>query len=115
MRIEIFIRYFLDFASLYPAAAMCFAPIIRMLEKPFTAAVSAFAAISAVSAASALICTVFSLDSNLLLIPAAVLFFVLLRFLGGFVWCIDYGAMDTDLHAGVRSYFSPRRCLCRCA
>lgn len=52
MRIEIFIRYFLDFASLYPAAAMCFAPIIRMLEKPFTAAVSAFAAISAVSAAS---------------------------------------------------------------
>ncbi len=77
MRIEIFIQYFLDFASLYPAAAMCFAPIIRMLEKPFTAAVSAFAAISAVSAASALICTVFSLDSNLLLIPAAVLFFVL--------------------------------------
>ena len=31
------------------------------------------------------------------------LFFVLLRFLGGFVWCIDYGAMDTDLHAGVRT------------
>lgn len=33
----------------------------------------------------------------------AVLFFVLLCFLGGFVWCIDYGAMDTDLHAGVRT------------
>ncbi len=37
------------------------------------------------------------------LAAGAVLFFVLLRFLGGFVWCIDYGAMDTDLHAGVRT------------
>lgn len=37
------------------------------------------------------------------LVAGAVLFFVLLRFLGGFVWCIDYGAMDTDLHAGVRT------------
>lgn len=105
MRIEIFIRYFLDFASLYPAAAMCFAPIIRMLEKPFTAAVSAFAAISAVSAASALICTVFSLDSNLLLIPAAVLFFVLY-----------YLRLKDRISLGKTAFvFSPRRCLCRCA
>ena len=37
------------------------------------------------------------------LAAGAVLFFALLRFLGGFVWCIDYGAMDTDLHAGVRT------------
>lgn len=77
MRLEIFLRYFLDFASLYPAAVMCFAPVVRMLEKPISAALSAFAAISACSLVSALVCTAFSLDSNCLLVPAAALFFLL--------------------------------------
>lgn len=31
------------------------------------------------------------------------LFCILLHFLGGLVWCIDYGAMDTDLHTGMRA------------
>lgn len=77
MRLDIFLRYFLDFASLYPAAVMCFAPVARMLEKPIPAAVSALAAISAYSLAAALICTAFSLDGNFLLIPAGLLFFLL--------------------------------------
>lgn len=37
------------------------------------------------------------------LAAGAVLFVVLLRFLGGFVWCIDFGAMDADLQPDLRT------------
>ena len=31
-----------------------------------------------------------------------ILFLVLLKFLGGFVWCVDFGAMDADLQPMMR-------------
>lgn len=37
------------------------------------------------------------------LVAGAVLFLALLRFLGGFVWCIDYGAMDAGLQPALRT------------
>ena len=37
------------------------------------------------------------------LVAGAVLFLVLLQFLGGFVWCIDFGAMDTGLQPALRT------------
>lgn len=37
------------------------------------------------------------------LAAGAVLFWVLLRFLGSFVWCVDFGAMDADLQPAVRA------------
>lgn len=37
------------------------------------------------------------------LAAGAVLFLVLLRFLGGFVWCVDFGAMDAALQPAVRN------------
>lgn len=77
MDLDIFLRYFLDFSSLYIAAVMCFAPVVGLLKRPVKTAVSAFAAVSAFSLASALICSAFSLDSNVLFLPEAVLYFIL--------------------------------------
>mgnify|MGYP002624895779 CR=1 FL=1 len=77
MNFEIFLRYFLDFSSLYIAAAMCFAPVIGLLKRPVVTALSSFAAISAFSLASSLVCSAFSLDPNVLLLPELILYFIL--------------------------------------
>lgn len=36
------------------------------------------------------------------LVAGMILFLVLLKFLGGFVWCVDFGAMDADLQPMMR-------------
>lgn len=43
------------------------------------------------------------LRTRLGLAVGAVLFFALLQLLGGFVWCIDFGAMDADLQPAMRA------------
>lgn len=77
MDFGIFLRYFLDFSSLYFAAVMCFAPVFASLKRPVMTALSSFAAISAFSLVSSLICSVFFLDSNFLLAPEIILCFLL--------------------------------------
>ncbi len=77
MRTDIFLRYFLDFASLYFAAIMCFVPVARIMKSHVAAIFRAFATITAVSLVSALVCTVFSLEGNCLLLPEAAVYLTL--------------------------------------
>ena len=72
-----FLRYFLDFSSIYIAAVMCFAPVVKLLKRPFVAVAAAFAVTSRISLVFAFICTFFSLESNYLFLPEVVLCFCL--------------------------------------
>lgn len=74
---DIFLRYILDFSSLYIAAVMCYAPLIKAIKKPIAVLTVTFAAISALVVISSFVCTVFSLESNMLLLPEVLLLFVL--------------------------------------
>lgn len=74
---DIFLRYLLDFSSLYIAAVMCYVPVIKALKKPITVLLVTFGAISVFTVICSFICTVFSLESNILLLPMVVLLFAL--------------------------------------
>lgn len=34
MEKNLYLRWFLDFASIYPAAVLCFAPVLKLMKKP---------------------------------------------------------------------------------
>ncbi len=77
MNTEIVFRCFLDFVSVYPAAVLCFAPVykhIRSLGKTIAAAAIVLTLFCAVSS---VICAVFDLDCNILMLPEMAILFLL--------------------------------------
>ena len=88
-----FLRYFLDFSSIYIAAVMCFAPVVKLLKRPFVDVAAAFAVTSGISLVFAFICTLFSLESNYLFLPEVVLCF-----------CLYYHAFKEKLSFGKAAF-----------
>ena len=83
MEKNLYLRWFLDFASIYPAAVLCFAPVLKLMKKPIRTILVCFIGITFVCLGSAALCMRFSLSSNGLLLPITnlsfVLYFILLR------------------------------------
>ena len=83
MEKNLYLRWFLDFASIYPAAVLCFAPVLKLMKKPIRTILICFIGITFVCLGSAALCMRFSLSSNGLLLPITnlsfVLYFILLR------------------------------------
>ena len=83
MEKNLYFRWFLDFASIYPAAVLCFAPVLKLMKKPIRTLLICFIGITFVCLGSAALCMRFSLSSNGLLLPITnlsfVLYFILLR------------------------------------
>ena len=83
MEKNLYLRWFLDFASIYPAAVLCFAPVLKLMKKPIRTLLICFIGITFVCLGSAALCMRFSLSSNGLLLPITnlsfVLYFILLR------------------------------------
>lgn len=79
---ELFLRYFLDFAALYPAAVLCFAPVMEFLRSPRRAIPLTAATLTALIFVNAAVCTRFRWNSNwFLLAELAVAFFLYCRLL----------------------------------
>lgn len=83
MEKNLYLRWFLDFASIYPAAVLCFAPVLKLMKKPIRTLLICFIGITFVCLGSAALCMRFFLSSNGLLLPITnlsfVLYFILLR------------------------------------
>ena len=77
MEKNLYLRWFLDFASIYPAAVLCFAPVLKLMKKPIRTLLICFIGITFVCLGSAALCMRFSLSSNGLLLPITNLSFVL--------------------------------------
>lgn len=77
MEKNLYLRWFLDFSSIYPAAIFCFAPVLKLMKKPFRTLLVCFMGITLVCLGSAALCMRFSLSSNGLLLPITILSFVL--------------------------------------
>lgn len=77
---ELFGRYLLDFAALYPGAALCFVPVRDFLRAPRRTLPIATGVLTALIAADAAICALFRWNSNwFLLAELAPLFFLYSR------------------------------------
>lgn len=73
---ELFWRCLLDFAALYPGAALCFVPVLEFVRAPRRTIPAAAAVLTALIFADAAVCARFRLNSNwLLLAELAVVFF----------------------------------------
>ena len=77
MEKNLYLRWFLDFASIYPAAIFCFAPVLKLMKKPIRTLLVCLIGITVVCLSAAALCMRFSLLSNGLLLPIAILSFVL--------------------------------------
>lgn len=75
MEKNIYLRYFLDFSSIYPAAILCFAPVFNLMKKPIQTISSCFGIITLICLIASEICTKFTLKSNILFLPT-ILFFL---------------------------------------
>ena len=79
MELELFVRYFLEYAILYPAAFLCLAPLQEHLKSPRKTAGLAIAVITAVCVCFSLLCTLLETSSNFFLIPILIIMFWTLR------------------------------------
>ena len=77
MEKNLYLRWFLDFALIYPAAVLCFAPVLKLMKKPIRTLLVCFVGITFVCLSAAALCMRFSLSSNGLLLPITILSFVL--------------------------------------
>ena len=53
MEKNLYLRWFLDFASIYPAAVLCFAPVLKLMKKPIRTILICFIGITFVCLGSA--------------------------------------------------------------
>ena len=83
MEKALFVRYFLDFALLYPGAFLCLAPLQEQLKSPRRTHALAGVAITLISVVCAVLCTMLELESNLFLLPILIVSFWLLRWQTG--------------------------------
>ena len=79
MDFSLFGRYFLDLAVFYPGAFLCLAPLWEHVKAPRRTAVLAATLVTAICLAAAALCSIFELDSNILLLPTLLAAFWLLR------------------------------------
>ena len=66
---SLFGRYFLDLAVFYPGAFLCLAPLWEHVKAPRRTAVLAATLVTVICLAAAALCSIFELDSNILLLP----------------------------------------------
>lgn len=76
---SLFGRYFLDLAVFYPGAFLCLAPLWEHVKAPRRTAVLAATLVTVICLAAAALCSIFELDSNILLLPTLLAAFWLLR------------------------------------
>ena len=79
MDLELFVRYFLDYAVLYPAAFLCLAPLRDYLKSPKKTYALVIAVITAVCVSFSVLCTLLEVSSNFFLIPLLIMTFWTLR------------------------------------
>lgn len=75
----LFWRYWLDAAALYPAAALCFAPVLEFVRSPRRTLPLVAAVLTVIVSLGALVCMLFRWDSNWFLLAELVLEFFLFR------------------------------------
>lgn len=77
---ELFWRYLLDFATLYPGAVLCFVPALEFLRTPRRTLPLAAAVLTALIVADAALCACFRWNSNhFMLAELAIVFFLYRR------------------------------------
>lgn len=79
MELALFVRYFLDYAVLYPAAFLCLAPLREQLRSPRKTFALTAVITTAVCAGFSLLCTLLEVNSNFFLLPILILTFWALR------------------------------------